>query len=687
MDIYLEAEVTAPATWTPIGSEKAPFTGNFYGNGHTISGVNVNPTLEENREYAGFFGEVEGTADDPVTISDLTVEVEVNNEYQRTSGEKAGSKAAKNGGLIGHAKGSVEISHVTVNGSVTSSKTSGGFIAEAVNDNFVGAQITITDSVNNASLCSPKAAGFVGQVERSQITLVHCTNNGAITLPANEEDVAYSNDNRDLVMGGFIGYIMRTEDSVTLIDCKNTGDITADISYYVHKLNIGGIISTTHYGSAYLTDVRNEGDIVVHYNTTAEKTEDSEIGGLVGSSSSTVEMTRVENENTITFDTKNSADILIGGLVGDVGTLTVNGCLLNVTIDATWEEAKKPAAISVGAATGNNCANVSIANAEITAKVNPLSAHNYGLSGTEGEYASITDTTYALVHDGYSENRAWDSNGELINKVTDLTDGAELSDILSQAEEGEVVNLAEGNYSLPTSIQTEGVVIEGAGEGTVIEISAETTQTTISAANVTLRNLSFQTNTADDDTSHVLHLTGEGITIENCNFEAVSTQYTLISLGSSAKNTTIKGCHFVGGFRQIGWSYGSPDTTTTIEGCTFEKGVYGVHFDNLRGATLVVRDCEIAAWNSFSSEGKAIFERTTFKAGGSNNRCRPYVDTDFIDCVFGDDFCFDVGKSGITINVVNATLPEGKSFTDMIDDKAHTFTLKIDGVESTYQPA
>ncbi len=29
----------------------------------------------------------------------------------------------------------------------------------------------------------------------------------------------------------------------------------------------------------------------------------------------------------------------------------------------------------------------------------------------------------------------------------------------------------------------------------------------------------------------------------------------------------------------------------------------------------------------------------------------------------------------------------GKIITDMIDDKAHTFTLKIDGVESTYQPA
>lgn len=64
-DINLEA-----SSWTPIGTEEHPFTGNFFGNDRTISNVHINNlTAPTNTDSGiGLFGTVNGG-----TISDLTV--------------------------------------------------------------------------------------------------------------------------------------------------------------------------------------------------------------------------------------------------------------------------------------------------------------------------------------------------------------------------------------------------------------------------------------------------------------------------------------------------------------------------------------------------------------------------------------------------------------------------------------
>ena len=60
--VILEADITADAAFTPIGSETAPFRGVFDGNGKTISDINAEC------DYAGLFGYTDGAV-----ISDLTV--------------------------------------------------------------------------------------------------------------------------------------------------------------------------------------------------------------------------------------------------------------------------------------------------------------------------------------------------------------------------------------------------------------------------------------------------------------------------------------------------------------------------------------------------------------------------------------------------------------------------------------
>lgn len=69
-DINLQ---TNSALWTPIGSNAVPFKGKFNGNGHTIVGLvaGFGSAADSN---LGFFGKVEGTADDPAMIYDLVID-------------------------------------------------------------------------------------------------------------------------------------------------------------------------------------------------------------------------------------------------------------------------------------------------------------------------------------------------------------------------------------------------------------------------------------------------------------------------------------------------------------------------------------------------------------------------------------------------------------------------------------
>lgn len=69
-------------SWTPIGSESAPYTGTFDGQGYSISGLYINCSLN----YCGLFGNLEGT------VKNLAVEGEI-----KTSIGSAGGIVGYNG--------------------------------------------------------------------------------------------------------------------------------------------------------------------------------------------------------------------------------------------------------------------------------------------------------------------------------------------------------------------------------------------------------------------------------------------------------------------------------------------------------------------------------------------------------------------------------------------------------------
>lgn len=101
---------TAPATvWKPVGSETAPFTGSFDGQGHSVAGLYVNVD-----RAAGFFGCLDGA-----TVKNLII----GEGYIRAAGTAAG-------GISGFYNGTTEVSDCLNLAVVTAADYVGGIMGK-----------------------------------------------------------------------------------------------------------------------------------------------------------------------------------------------------------------------------------------------------------------------------------------------------------------------------------------------------------------------------------------------------------------------------------------------------------------------------------------------------------------------------------------------------------------------------
>ena len=183
--ILLTKDITADASFSPIGSEEAPFAGSFDGNGKTLSG------FELDCDYAAVFAYCDGAV-----ISDLTV-----------SGEFFAENYA--GAVAAYAKDTV----------IRDCKSA----ASAYADNYVGGIVGYIDS-GRITDCTATSGGVVGGYEEncggiagySNAVISDCVNNAYVYGVKN--------------VGGIAG---TSKNSIT--SCTNTVAVTADTS------NLGGI--------------------------------------------------------------------------------------------------------------------------------------------------------------------------------------------------------------------------------------------------------------------------------------------------------------------------------------------------------------------------------------------------------------------------------------------------------------
>ena len=285
----LTANIELTEAWTPMGSQKQPFTGSFDGDGHSITGMSI--TFDSNDKsvgapYLGLFGYVKGTADKKAEIKNLMLsgKLDITENYRNSF--------AYSGGLVGGAE-YVSFTDITTNVAVTAKKGSapypwsyvGGFAGTVKNADFLRC-------VNNGTVTTDGdyVSGFAAKSETT--TYTSCVNNGAITGRTK--------------IGGFGGAVKSTK----TVDSYNTGTIGL-AAYNGGNQGIGGLFGEMGYGST-LTRCYNTGAV----------TGDCYVGGLVGSVGSGSD---AANGPSYIVDSYNSGAITghsdksfcgIGGLVG-----------------------------------------------------------------------------------------------------------------------------------------------------------------------------------------------------------------------------------------------------------------------------------------------------------------------------------------------------------------------------------
>ena len=160
--------------WTPIGNNSTKYSGNFYGNGHTVSGL----TIASTALYQGLFGYTDGAI-----IRDLSVEANISK-----TDDKSG--ACYYGGIVGAATNttlfglrstgiiSVGSKQITLSGgSVANYNSNVGGIAGSILANT-----TVEQCANQATVMGgANVGGIAGNVNANTSTIKNCWNTGYIS--------------------------------------------------------------------------------------------------------------------------------------------------------------------------------------------------------------------------------------------------------------------------------------------------------------------------------------------------------------------------------------------------------------------------------------------------------------------------------------------------------------------------
>lgn len=240
--------------WTPAaagGRSRAvtSFSGTIDGRNHKISGLSIN--VNDADVSVGFIG----NAGD-LTVKNLTFEnVTVN-----------APNADSVGAVVGYVNGSLNLSDVTVTGSINGADGTSG-IAGRVYAADSDDTISLSNVTNNATVTAPKkAGGIIGSISSSSasfasLTMTNVSNEGAVTSPENGTGT-----------GGIIGYLAETA-HIEMNTVTNTGAITVNGAGANDTAGgIIGILVAEENMTGTLTGLRNEADI----------SSGNQAGGIVG---------------------------------------------------------------------------------------------------------------------------------------------------------------------------------------------------------------------------------------------------------------------------------------------------------------------------------------------------------------------------------------------------------------------
>lgn len=501
--------------WTPIGSgptdgrypyenPRYAFQGVFDGDGHTVSGLNVNLAGTTTFTSAGLFGVNDGT------IRNLNVSGEV---HATTSNASSGYVVA--GGIAGFniiayadamntRPGSGAIEHCSFSGSVSAScgpdkagtADAGGIcgMAESGNIDYCSVTLGDSDSIVTSGGEASAAGGIAGMMTGGRITYCSLSGSGAIEAGFNVTDPEGSYVYAQL--GGIVGSVDAVEIQDCTVDfsgsfsvpdggvanvnmgivCGNSGSSVSDCTGIFNgeasidsggTINFGGIA-----GSLVGTGQSNIMTLSAHLGgllTIVQNDEysDVNVGGIYGLSANANTSVcdayingRMEISSAVTDMTTN---VNIGGIAGSAGAITL-GCA------AEWSDEAVVSVLSdrsnfgglVGLASSGDqtlMASYAICGADVTISagsgVSEFTANAGGIAGNFSGASMVWPipmsspsymySCYAITDGVFTINGA--SGGRA---VAGLSEDAELVAVFWGSRTGSVMDDLEGAEPFPS---------------------------------------------------------------------------------------------------------------------------------------------------------------------------------------------------------------------------------------------
>ncbi len=291
-DVYLGKDIdfAGASTINPVGFGNG-FVGNFYGNNHTLSNIQIDVA---DKTYVGLFGYIKGGSVQNLTIDGLQF-------------PKYAFSYKYLGGLAGHIENGTfsNIALDTIEGFNSENSSSGGFAGEINSGTFNNISLKNLGNIGVAKY----AGGFAGQINGGDFSSIILSNIESI----------YGKNNG----GGFVGYTTgnTTFDGIGL----------KDIRFIKSGAFTGGFAGMTQGNVIFENIVLND----------LEEISGSHAGGFVGgvlnnengiASLSNIVLNNIESIKGIGF---------IGGFAGWINDGTFNNIILNniekISVSATYK--------------------------------------------------------------------------------------------------------------------------------------------------------------------------------------------------------------------------------------------------------------------------------------------------------------------------------------------------------------
>jgi len=393
----LENDIDASATssWTdytdivgfkPIAAGfSEEFTGTFDGNGFKISGLYIHS--EANATMPALFSTTEDA-----TIENLTL------ENCDLFSAKAGAAA-----LIGTCK-TTTVNNCKSSGNINGDEYIGGLIAETDN-------ATISNCMSSVNL--PGTHNYAGGL------IAYADRNTTVSDSYATGDVS-GNDH----VGGCIGTCYNS----SATNCYSTGAVTSNSKYtggfvgYNYQSTITNSYSTS---SVILTGEASEnaggfvganmsGTISLCYAMGEVSTEDSQVGGFVGTNNGSIERCYATGKVT--------GNKVVGGFVGanEQSIAIITDCYSRGDVHATVDGHQY-----VGGFAGENTVQAQLVNCYSTGKVTAFNSHFTDIGG----FAGLNNDDYPSDYKGIITNSYWDTTTSGLATSLGIAEGKTTSDM------------------------------------------------------------------------------------------------------------------------------------------------------------------------------------------------------------------------------------------------------------------